>query len=212
MRSLLAHIYRVIIEAREGGLPRATSTVESVRKLLCAAVFLPLVFIDLTTPWCSRVVATDAAPGGWGEAYTEVSLPTLHSWASLACQRGDYASPLEEGLLDAPDESVSKMSKAHLPLSQYGWSEVPRPGWTSHIALAEYGAYCWSLERRRLRVGELGTRCLMLGDNQTQVGAHGKGRSSSRALNSYCRRDCALQVAEDVVALELSLPSGKSPS
>ena len=48
MRSLIADLYRVIIEAREGGLPQATSTVESVRELLCTAVLLPLVSMDLT--------------------------------------------------------------------------------------------------------------------------------------------------------------------
>ena len=104
------------------------------------------------------------------------------------------------------------MSKAHLPLDDYYWHEVPRPGGTSHIAFEEYSAYIWSLERRLLRVGELGTRCLQLGDNQTQVGAHAKGRSSSVALNRYCRQDCALQVAGDLVALELWLPSKENPS
>ena len=63
MRSLLADILRLVIEVREGGRPQATSTVESVRDLLCTAVLLPLVFMDLTRPWCSRVVATDTAQG-----------------------------------------------------------------------------------------------------------------------------------------------------
>ena len=52
----------------------------------------------------------------------------------------------------------------------------------------------------------------MLGDNQTQVGAHAKGGSSSRVLNHYCRRDCSLQIAGDMVAMELWLPSGDNPS
>lgn len=53
---------------------------------------------------------------------------------------------------------------------------------------------------------------LQLGDTTTQVGAHAKGRSSSRALNACCRTDAALQLAGDLVAFELWLPSGLNPS
>ena len=52
----------------------------------------------------------------------------------------------------------------------------------------------------------------MLADNQAQVGAHAKGRSFCRAFHHYCRRDCSLRVAGDMVAMELWLPSGDNPS
>ena len=104
------------------------------------------------------------------------------------------------------------MLKADLPLDDHWWIEIPKPGGWAHIALEEYHAFNWSLERRLLRHDEVGCRVLQLGDNTTQVGAHAKGRSSSRALNACCRADAALQIGGDLVAFELWLPSGRNPS
>ena len=104
------------------------------------------------------------------------------------------------------------MSKASLPLKDHRWYEVPKPGGYSHIALEECAAHMWALERRILRSGETSKRIVHLGDNATQVGAHAKGGSSSRALDLQCRKDMALQIAGNIDCFELWVGSTDNPS
>ena len=212
LRSCFSDVYRIVVEGRRDNVSQLTNTLDSVLEWLCTAVLLPASCMDLSLEWSTRVVATDAAPGGHGEAYTFADETTVRSWASLASHRGDYTTLLADRGLDVPVEGASFMSKASLPIDDFWWYEVPKPGGFSHIALEEYAAHNWSLERRIQRANETSKRVVHLGDNTTQVGAHAKGRSSSRALNCQCRRDMSLQIGGNIVCFELWVASGDNPS
>ena len=212
LRSVFAEVYAMIVAGREEGVAQLDNNIDTVLEFIFTAILLPAVTMNLAKPWSRRVVSTDAAPGGHGEAYTFATEEVVQSWATLACHRGEYTSLLAEHGLEAPQAGVSNMCHAYLPLKEYWWTEIPKPGGWAHIALEEYDAFNWSLERRLMRPDEVGCRVIQLGDNTTQVGAHSKGRSSSRALNSRCRSDASLQLAGDLTVFELWLPSGENPS
>eukprot|EP00974_Lingulodinium_polyedra_P049710 4780530-Lingulodinium_polyedra.AAC.1 len=55
----------------------------------------------LKAPWCSRVVATDASPGGHGMAYARVPDELPPHWGRLAAHRGDYTALLAGGEFEA---------------------------------------------------------------------------------------------------------------
>ena len=114
--------------------------------------------------------------------------------------------------MSAPAAGSSHMQRASLPVYDYHWHEIPRPGGHKHISIEEYAAYIWALEERIHRPKDFGTRNVCLGDNTTQVGAHAKGRSSSLIINHYCRKDCAVQCAGNLLSLEIWVPSKDMPA
>ena len=78
--------------------------------------------------------------------------------------------------------------------------------------MEEYRAFNWSVGPHIHRIGEMSMRCIHLGDNTTQVGAHAKGRSSSRQLNHYCRQDCSIQIVGNIIPFVLWVPSARNPA
>ena len=95
-----------------------------------------------------------------------------------------------------------RLQGAILPLGHHNWLTIGRPGGYRHITLEEADAFVWHLEERILR-GQLAVRGVHVGDNAAQVGAHAKGRSPTRRMNHRCRRVAALQLAADILILEV---------
>ena len=108
--------------------------------------------------------------------------------------------------------SVHICEKKSLPIREHFWKTVPRPGGHRHISLEEYSAFCWALESRIHYADEVGSRCIHLADNASQIGAHCKGRSSCKRLNYYCRKDAALQLAADIDVFTIYEASKSNPA
>ena len=126
-------------------------TLEVSTELLIAGILLPLSRIQLDHPFSKVVMATDAAPGGHGLAYADVSEPVAQVWSRTACHRGGYTSLLEEHAhLAVPEAQHSNFQMAKLPLHGYRWHEVSKPGGYQHIALEEFDAANWGLLHRVL--------------------------------------------------------------
>ena len=161
-------------------------------------------------PWCSRVVASDASPGGHGLAYTWVPTAESRVWATYAAHRGDYLC-LDERYehLAMSEQPRDHLRLASLPLGPFRWRTVARPGGMRHIVLEECAAHVWATESHLHYPEELGCRCVHLGDNAAQVGSHNKGRSSRRRVNHYCRKECAIEVSGGLDVFELYVPSGE---
>ena len=70
----------------------------------------------------------------------------------------------------------------------------------------------WALTERFRRAGELGHRCLHLGDNSAQVFTKVKGRSSNYLMNVRCRRVLALELVGDLTTFMLYVTSTSNPS
>ena len=60
--------------------------------------------------------------------------------------------------------------------------------------------------------GEVNMRAVNIGDNASDIGAHVKGRSSVRHINSRCRRSCALQLGFNLRVFMIYETSKKNPA
>ena len=212
LRSLGQRLHAWVHAARTAEEPRLTNNEGCLIEMIMHALFLPHAAIDFCMPWSCRIEASDASPGGHGRAYTSVPEHVARAWGALAAHRGDYTTLLDLHQLNEPPVGASHMQKAVLPVDDYYWHEIPRPGFTRHIALEEYAAFNWSAEARMHRPHECGVRAVHLGDNATQVAAHAKGRSSSYKLNAFCRQDCAIQITSGNVLFEVWVPSKGNPA
>ena len=212
LRSICGEVYPWVRDAWENGQARVDMNYDCMIEIVLLALMLPFARMDFMLPWCPRVEASGASPGGHGRAYMHADIDTVQSWATLAAHRGDYITLLERDELPAPPAESSCMQLVDFPTDRYFWHTVPRPGGTSHISVEEYRAFNWSVESHIHRVGEMNMRCVHMGHNTTQVGAHAKGRSSSRQLNHYCRQDCSIQIAGNIIPFVLWVPSARNPT
>ena len=213
MRSIFWMSYRVLAGARDLERRRVGASMEVILELVSAALLLPLCRMSLQMPWCNRVVAHDAAPGGHGLAYTELPPGDAQLWARWACHRGDFFLLEDDSRwLHVPRTGTTPLETVDLSLHRFFWHTVPKPGGFKHICLEEFDAYVWALTERLHRRDENSRRCLHLGDNSAQVFAKAKGRSSTWLMNVRCRRVLALELAGDIVGFMIYVPSAKNPS
>ena len=90
MRSLFWMVYRVTADAQAQGLKKVGASTDVLLELVFAAMLLSLSRLGLQRPWCPRVVAHDAAPGGHGLAYTTLPEGEVQHWTRWACHRAEY--------------------------------------------------------------------------------------------------------------------------
>lgn len=212
LRSGLQRVHGALRRARGSKSSRVVMTDLLQEELVTTAFLLPLARIDFQAHWASRVVCSDAAPGGHALAYTFLPEREVQDWAHLASHRGDFTTLLQEIGVPAAPREQSHLKAADLDLGQHQWRLVGRPGQYEVIALEDYDAYLRGLESRLRYRSELHSRCVHIGDNSTQVGAEVKGRSSAFRLNARCRRSCAIQCAGDLTPFVLWERSGKNPA
>ena len=97
---------------------------------------------EASAPWSSTVLCSDASPGGHGLAYAHVPEPQVRSWAQAAYHRGDaFALYGKFEHLRVDPAKASVMNKAKLPLDDYRWTLLGRPGFYRHITFEEASAH-----------------------------------------------------------------------
>ena len=99
-------------------------------------------------------------------------------------------------------------------ICKWDWKHVFSLGTSSstHINLLELRALLLYIKRRaRAGPSTHGERILVLCDSRVCVGAIGKGRSSSPALNAGLRRLLAYSVASHLYVCVIWLPTGANP-
>lgn len=119
---------------------------------------LPLLFVDLSAPWQTRVEASDAAPGGHGRAYTQWAEGHVLQACRLSVGKGVHTSlhlPLGVALDEAGRCALQQIS---IDPAMHVWKEIARPGGYRHIGLEEAAALLWSLTERLKRPTEVGRR------------------------------------------------------
>ena len=170
------------------------ASLDVILELMFAAMLLPLSRLSLLIPWCDRVVASDAAPGGHGLAYTSLQPGDAQLWVRWATRLGEYVL-LEDAdrWLRIPAAGATPLHTVKSPLHRYFWHSVAKP------------AYVWSLTER-LHRGERNCRCMHSGDNTAQ------GRSSTFLRNVRSRRALALQALGGITVFMLYVPSRANPS
>ena len=124
-----------------------------------ACCLLPLSQMCVGSPFSPIIQCSDAAPGGHGLAYSHIGCDEAQRWTRFCSYRGDYTMLVEDQDLQADPDDRCTLVVAQLPLTDYKWVEVGRPGGFKHIALEEFAAQNWALERR-VASGEVGSAAL----------------------------------------------------
>ena len=174
LRGSFGTIYGWLHDLRERRIGRSALPAVCWWELMEASLLALLAQMELSAPWAPTVQCTDAAPGGHGLAYAQAPVPEIQRWVRYCSFRGDYTTLKEDGEL-YPGPGRCHLVVANLPLKDYHWHEVSRPGGFRHISEEEFVASNWGLERRLHSPGHFGTRCQEGGDNTTAVGAAVKG-------------------------------------
>ena len=212
IRSVHQEVYRWLLEGDQRRLRRLRWCPTAWAETLCAALLLPLARVRLDRPWCSRVVASDASPGGHGLAWAASELATVQKIAQACSHRGAYTSlELPEGLkLDGLQRCP--LARVDIGGAARRWFTAARRGGYSHITLEEANAFIWGLRSRLLRPQELGTRIIHPCDSAAWTGAVCKGRSASRKLNGRCRQAAGILLAADLECFVPWVESAKNPA
>ena len=210
-RSVLQDIYSWLSKHRN--VSRRAWLWPSVKsEILMSIVLLPFLQADLRGPWCSRVEASDAAPGGHGRAWTQMDGDRVAEAARLCSHKGVYTTLTSPSGVTLDSAGRCPMQQAKLPIYAYTWHTAARPGGYKHITLEEAIALNWSLHERLRRPGEVSSRVLHLVDSAAAAGAFKKGRSTSRRLNGCCRQACALILAGGLEPFICWVPTDQNPA
>ena len=211
MRCSFGEMYRMLQRARSGKVAQLSWSDIIHGELLEATLLLPLATLDLSAPFCGRVICTDASSYGHGLAYTKVDTETTQRWSRACVHRGDSSSGLA-GPEFVYRDPICPMGKVDFPLDKYFWHEVSRPGGGQHIVYEEFDASLWGIETRLHRPTETGCRTLHGGDSAACVASLAKGRSSTRAMNRRCRKVGACCLGADLYLLHFYMRSAKNPA
>jgi len=209
-RAVFDVFYTRMAAARDAKQPRIVWDQVLFDEAMAAVALLPLAQFSLAAPFSTRVVASDASPGGHGLSYGHVSEDTVASWARMSVFKGDYATLLDDIHLVPVDHRP--LRRVQLDLSGIRWKHVGRPGGWRFIHLEETHALRWGVSSRGRFAGEVGARVVHLVDSATAVGSAVRGRSSSRQLNAELRKLSALVLALGLFPFYIWLASGENPS
>ena len=199
---------------QEGQLHRMPGGV--VDEILSCALLLPLCFTNIRSNLSRTVSSTDSSGARGGSCVASVPdkiarvlfrKSEFHgehgrlSWSELTCD----ALPSE---MTKPDEDLNQLVSS-LPWCRPICYLHPH---SHHINIQELNAVLDELSRRTQMEHERSSRYVNVIDSRVALGALGKGRSSSVALNSVLRRISVLSLACDVGVRGVWVASASNPS
>jgi len=156
----------------------------------------PLLFVKLCSPWCERVVATDASSTGLGVVACKVSRETVQAVAA--------------GGVCGDQHVVDRF------VQRQDWRVIVSSRWRDpeHINSLETRAVStalrWLLSTRDPSV--FGSKILLCSDSQVVVGALRKGRSPSRVLLRRIRNISSLLLASQLRLTVLWISTDINPA
>lgn len=210
IRSVFQESYRWVQGARQANQYRVAWNEDVFQEFQVALILIPLMQASLQSPWSSRIVCTDAAPGGHGMSYAYASSSRAQRTARMAEFRGEYSMLAED--VEMVPQGGTQMKRVELDFGGLYWHHVGRPGGWSHIHLEEARAARWGIESRARFKHEVGSRGVHPIDNASVVGAFAKGRSASRVLNLECRRAMCAQIAADIMCFFTWISTHQNPA
>lgn len=208
---------------------------EVARELRWASALLCLVRRDLSSPWITRVHATDASPWGRGVAAAERNLVEVKAlgrrsdrWRFTAEEEKQVMQTelmAEADMMDAETLEVKSewrlgevgfQDTMEVPLSFIGedWGKVDGSPWERHepIPILEGRCIVWLLQHLSRSQKNLHKKHLVLCDSMSVVLALCKGRSSAPAMNRICRQVAALELITGMHVHLRWLPSELNPA
>ena len=175
-----------------------------------------------------RIYASDASPSGGGVTYTDVAsevLPrALRVLSETRVEAGWYTSlflsacpPRMEEVGGARDLSTNGRVSPRFSALLSGWDfrVAIATAWrtrSAHIKQLEMEAVKLAVQHMSKTSGTRDGRVVLLVDSAVALGALGKGRSASHALNRLCRQVFASTALYGVSLALHWVPSGLNPA
>lgn len=210
-RSILQDIY-TWLDVHRNRSKRAYLWPSVRSEMMMACILLPFMQIDLRAQWSARVECSDAAPGGHGRAWTSYPSGLVSEISRLCTNKGIYTNIRTEHGVELNEEGVCPLQQVRIPVDEYSWKTIGRPGGYKHITLEEAAALNWSLHDRLRRPQEFNSKVLHGVDSAAATGAYKKGRSASRSLNGFCRQACAIILCGNLEPFFAWIPTGLNPA
>ena len=139
-RSLIQEIYVWIQDCRDRGVAGLSLCPAARAEIIAVCALVPLLEIDLAAPFCGRVEASDARPGGHGRAWAQWSDHDVHEACRLVEGRGWYTSLSSQFSLSDVDERQCAAQQLKFDPAAWSWKKAGRPGGFGHINLEEASA------------------------------------------------------------------------
>ena len=210
-RAVLQDIYTWLSEHR-GKAVRAKLWPSVRAEIAVSLTLIPFLEVNLRADWCSRVEASDAAPGGHGRAWAHVHTGVVAEVSRLSSHKGVYTNLQSEHGVALNEKGECPLQQVKFPVDSHKWKTAARKGGYKHITIEEAVALNWSLLSRLQRPDECGSRVLHLVDSAAVTGAYKKGRSASRQLNGCCRQACAITCCAGIEPFFTWVPTTENPA
>ena len=186
-----------------------------LRELLVVMLLAPLWEADLTRPWLSELLASDASTSfGFGASALRCSSEVTRSVGRLSEKRGDYIRFARDG---GPDDEPERdrigtphklgfAKSAFRTLFSIEAKTPASPGELEAIALVMTAR--WVTRARHNH----GHRVVILVDAKAVLGAAAKGRSSAPSIRPHMQRLAALSLATGLLLRFVYIPSEDNPA
>jgi hypothetical protein len=237
--SVLRHSYRFIAISGRRTFDLWPSV---VRELLLLCSLLPLLVMDLSAPFCSRVPATDASEHGGGVMCTRMTQQLFDAlWPFVTASNGEFSTLTSNAhtYIDTPLHALAQPCLAMLDSSScacvpfcadslfasasflfglvpsLSWSLIAQYSWRwsgSHINTLEMEALNTAVRWLCSMPSCLGTRVISLVDSQVVFYIVRKGRTSSPACIRATQRLAATLLATGIQLFPVWIPSKTNPA
>jgi hypothetical protein len=186
-------------------------------ELAMACALAPLLSANIAEEWFDEIVAVDASMDGQGVVSTRADEALISRLASLAgrapidtMRPNDLADPsLRRTWLRDANVAQALLLDDLSPLRDQRWYTVVSKPWRrrEHINVLEATALRTAVRWIHSRSRSAGRRLLVVSDSAVVVMSHSKGRSSSLAMLSNCRRTAAYLLASGLHLFLRWIPS-----
>ena len=181
-------------------------------ELLVSALLIPFAQFDISSPWNSRVEATDASITGLGRAFAVMPQHIVRTLARYCSAQGTYTNLSLPWGIGLDKAGKCPFYKVRLPVKMVKWKLLGTPWKPTHITVGEGDAVVWASHDRLRRPGDDGNRFIHPVDSAAMLGALVKGRSSSKQINGRCRKVAAVNLCGGHEPFYMWVPSADNPA
>jgi len=215
-RPAFSVLHAVYVFARAGTDVAAELPQAAVAELWLFLALLPWIVGDLTRPWQSHVVSSDASPAyGFGVSAVRAAPELVAEIARTAARPATFIR------LDRdPDGAGEEQERPRLgeevrvPLRKAAFRHVisSRARFAGHAGALEAEAVTLALRWILRSASRHGRRTTLLVDAKAVIGAVARGRSSAPSIRRAIMRTAALAIGGDLLLHVVYVPSEENPA
>jgi len=212
LRSVFGETYQWLDEQRRCQARLVELPAVVWEELLLSTLLIPYAQFDLSSPWSTRVEATDSSMTGLGRAFTVMPEEVVRTLARYSATKGVYTNLKLPWGVGLDKEGKCPFHKVQLPVRRVRWKKIGVPWNPTHVTLGEADAAVWAAHDRLRRPGDDGCRFVHPMDSAAMIGAFTKGRSSSHSINERCRAMCSINLCGGHEPFYIWTPSAENPA